>query len=193
MYMKQNDGVLEVITGPMFSGKTAELLKRIKILEIAGIKTLVVKPKFDTRFSKTELVSRTGAKIDAVPIDKATDILKLWDHKYKAVAIDEVNFIDNGIMEVIDTLVMNGVRVICSGLEMDFLRRPFGIMPNVIAVADDVLKLKAVCVKCKCAAGFTFRKISNNELHVLGDSEYEARCRLCHIKGEAEKAAKSSK
>ncbi|EGV00240.1 thymidine kinase [Mycoplasmopsis columbina] len=188
MYLKSHgNGLLEVITGPMFSGKTEELLKRIKILEIADIKTLVVKPQFDTRFSENKLVSRTGGKIKAHNISKAKDILTLWNHTYKAVAIDEVNFLDKGLLKVIDKLVLNGVRVICSGLDMDFLRRPFGIMPQILSIADEVVKLKAVCVKCKTSAGFSFRKVKSTDLNLLGDSEYEARCRICHISGELEK------
>ncbi|WP_027121388.1 thymidine kinase [Mycoplasma leonicaptivi] len=187
MILKRPEGTLEVITGPMFSGKTEELLKRIKILEIAEINTIVFKPAFDTRFSHTEVVSRTGAKIKAHTIEKAKDILKIWNNEYKAVAIDEVNFLDEGIFEVIDTLVWNGVRVIVSGLDMDFLRRPFGVTPGLLSVADDIIKLKAVCLKCKSDAAFSFRKENNNNLNVLGDNEYEARCRKCHIQGEEDK------
>lgn len=189
MYLNRaKNGFLEVITGPMFSGKSEELLKRIKILEIAGIKTLVIKPKFDNRFSVTEIVSRTGAKHKAINVSQAKEILSHWKSNYKAVAIDEVNFLDETLFEVIDFLIMNGVRVICSGLDMDFLRRPFGIMPNIIAIADHVDKLKAVCWICKKDAGFSFRQTSNQELNFLGDSEYQARCRICHIKGEKEKS-----
>ncbi|WP_027334570.1 thymidine kinase [Mycoplasmopsis felifaucium] len=184
MYLKSGSGQLEVITGPMFSGKTEELLKRIKILEIAGIKTLIIKPQFDSRFSQNEIVSRTGAKINAINVNKASEILDYYDSSYKAVAIDEVNFLDESLMDVIDQLIYKGTRVICSGLDMDFLRRPFGIMPQVLAVADSVTKLKAVCLSCKSDAGFSYRKIQNNDTFVLGDSEYEARCRICHIKGE---------
>ncbi|WBP84357.1 thymidine kinase [Mycoplasmopsis edwardii] len=191
MTLKKPEGTLEVITGPMFSGKTEELLKRIKILEIAEIDTLVFKPAFDTRFDETKIVSRTGAKTKAVVIKESKEILEHWTPKYKAVAIDEVNFIDEGIFKVIDKLVLNGVRVIVSGLDMDFLRRPFGVTPGLLAVADEIKKLKAVCLVCKSDAAFSFRKESNNELNVLGDNEYEARCRRCHILGEKEKAKKN--
>ncbi|WP_027120742.1 thymidine kinase [Mycoplasmopsis lipofaciens] len=191
MLLKNSEGFLQVITGPMFSGKTEELLKRIKILQIAEIETLVVKPKFDNRFSETELVSRTGAKIKAKNIEKADDILKLWNNKYRAVAIDEINFLNEDIIPVIEELLLKGVNVICSGLDMDFLRRPFGITPKLLAIADKVTKLKAVCLKCKKNAGFSFRKINVNDLNCLGDETYEARCRICHIKGEEEKIKKS--
>ncbi|TDV24288.1 thymidine kinase [Mycoplasmopsis mustelae] len=190
MNLKRPDGILEVITGPMFSGKTEELLKRLKILEIAEIKTIVFKPNIDTRFDKNKIVSRTGAKYKAIVIKKSTEILDHWNNEYKAVAIDETNFMDDGIFDVIDKLVLNGVRVIVSGLDMDFLRRPFGVMPGLLAIADDISKLKAVCLQCKTDAAFSFRKDKNQELNMVGDSEYEARCRKCHINGEKQKHRK---
>ncbi|WP_416737971.1 thymidine kinase [Mycoplasmopsis meleagridis] len=193
MYLNfKNTGLLEVITGPMFSGKTEELIKRIKILEIAGIKTLVIKPKFDTRFSKSKIVSRTGSSIEAINIDKSKDILKFWNPSFQAVAIDETNFFDKGLLKVIDKLILQNIRVICSGLDMDFLRRPFGIMPQILSIADKIDKLKAVCVICKNSAGFSFRKIVSNEINLLGNNEYEAKCRICHIKGEFEKRNNNS-
>ncbi|MGZ9755748.1 thymidine kinase [Mycoplasma sp. 394] len=190
MNLKRPEGTLEVITGPMFSGKTEELLKRLKILEIAEVKTMVFKPHFDTRFDKNKIVSRTGAKTKAIVIKQSKDIIDHWNPEYRAVAIDETNFLDDGIFEVIDKLVLSGVRVIVSGLDMDFLRRPFGVMPGLLAIADDICKLKAVCLQCKSDAAFSFRKDVNNELNVLGDSEYEARCRRCHILGEKQKYKK---
>ncbi|MBT1316486.1 thymidine kinase [Mycoplasmopsis bovis] len=188
MYLKSGLGQLEVITGPMFSGKTEELLKRINILKIAGINSLVIKPKFDTRFSEDEIVSRTGARHKAINVANSKEILKYWNPDYMCVAIDEVNFMDEDILTVIDELIIKGVRVICSGLDMDFKRRPFDVMARVLASADNILKLKAVCLECKSDAGFSFRKIKSDELNLLGDSEYEARCRVCHIRGEAKKA-----
>ncbi|AMD81089.1 thymidine kinase [Mycoplasmopsis canis PG 14] len=187
MTLKKPEGTLEIITGPMFSGKTEELLKRIKILEITEINTMVFKPSFDTRFDAKKIVSRTGAKTKAIVIKNSKEILDHWNEEYKAVAIDEVNFLDEGIFEVIDKLVLSGVRVIASGLDMDFLRRPFGVTPGLLAIADEVKKLKAVCLVCKSDAAFSFRKENNEQLNVLGDQEYEARCRRCHILGENEK------
>lgn len=187
MRLKKPEGTLELITGPMFSGKTEELLKRIKILEIAEIKTLVFKPSFDTRFDAQKVVSRTGAQVNAIVIKEAKEILNYWNKDYKSVAIDEINFLDEGIFDVIDHLVLNGVRVIASGLDMDFLRRPFGVTPGLLAVADEVKKLKAVCLVCKSDAAFSFRKEDSQELNMLGDLEYEARCRKCHIIGQKAK------
>ncbi|WP_322901577.1 thymidine kinase [Mycoplasmopsis felis] len=187
MNLKRPEGTLEIITGPMFSGKTEELLKRLKILEIAEVNTIVFKPSFDVRFDENKIVSRTGAKTNAIVIKESSEILKYWNSEFKAVAIDEVNFLDDGIFKVIDKLVLNGVRVIISGLDMDYLRRPFGVTPGLLAIADDITKLKAVCLLCKSDAAFSFRKENNNNLNFLGDSEYEARCRKCHILGENNK------
>ncbi|WP_322900657.1 thymidine kinase [Mycoplasmopsis felis] len=187
MNLKRPEGTLEIITGPMFSGKTEELLKRLKILEIAEVNTIVFKPSFDVRFDENKIVSRTGAKTNAIVIKESSEILKHWNSEFKAVAIDEVNFLDDGIFKVIDKLVLNGVRVIISGLDMDYLRRPFGVTPGLLAIADDITKLKAVCLLCKSDAAFSFRKENNNNLNFLGDSEYEARCRKCHILGENNK------
>ncbi|MCU9931515.1 thymidine kinase [Mycoplasmopsis felis] len=187
MNLKRPEGTLEIITGPMFSGKTEELLKRLKILEIAEVNTIVFKPSFDVRFDENKIVSRTGAKTNAIVIKESSEILKYWNSGFKAVAIDEVNFLDDGIFKVIDKLVLNGVRVIISGLDMDYLRRPFGVTPGLLAIADDITKLKAVCLLCKSDAAFSFRKENNNDLNFLGDSEYEARCRKCHILGENNK------
>ncbi|MBU4689643.1 thymidine kinase [Mycoplasma zalophidermidis] len=181
-------GWLEVITGPMFSGKTEELLKRVNTLKWAEVNTLVIKPTFDSRFSDSELVSRTGAKLKSQNVKNSKEILEIWSPEYRAVAIDEMNFFDENLPEVIEYLLAKDVNVLVSGLDLDFLRKPFGITPHIIAIADEVSKLKAVCVVCKRPAGFSFRKISNQDLNVLGDSEYEARCRQCHIKGEKEKA-----
>lgn len=187
MNLKRPEGTLEIITGPMFSGKTEELLKRLKILEIAEVNTIVFKPSFDVRFDENKIVSRTGAKTNAIVIKESSEILKYWNSEFKAVAIDEVNFLDDGIFKVIDKLVLNGVRVIISGLDMDYLRRPFGVTPGLLSIADDITKLKAVCLLCKSDAAFSFRKENNNNLNFLGDSEYEARCRKCHILGENNK------
>lgn len=187
MNLKRPESTLEIITGYMFSGKTEELLKRLKILEIAEVNTIVFKPSFDVRFDENKIVSRTGAKTNAIVIKESSEILKYWNSEFKVVAIDEVNFLDDGIFKVIDKLVLNGVRVIISGSDMDYLRRPFGVTPGLLAIADDITKLKAVCLLCKSDAAFSFRKENNNDLNFLGDSEYEARCRKCHILGENNK------
>lgn len=180
MYLENPKGTLEVITGPMFAGKTEELIKRVKILTIAKIKTLVIKPTYDTRFSFDNVVSRNGEYLKALNISKASEILKVQNDEYQVVAIDEVHFFDEEIIDVILKLIAKNIKVIVSGLDMDFARRPFGIMPHLLAIADEVVKLKAVCVVCHTTAGFSFRKLDSIEINLLGDDEYEARCRHCH-------------
>ncbi|MBN3535056.1 thymidine kinase [Mycoplasma procyoni] len=189
MYKKFSEGMIEVITGPMFSGKSDELLKRIRILGYANIKTLVIKPVFDNRFSENEIISRSGSKIATHNASSADEIRELFEKgNYKAVAIDEIHFFSKDILGLIGELADDGVRVIVSGLDMDYLRRPFGIMPSILAMAEHVTKLQAICVKCKNAATTSFRKGNSRSLKLLGDiEEYEARCRSCHIKGEFNK------
>ncbi|MGZ9413234.1 thymidine kinase [Mycoplasma sp. 480] len=186
MYKKFSEGMIEVITGPMFSGKSEELLKRIRILEYANIKTLVVKPHFDNRFAEDEIISRSGAKISTFNASTAEEIKELFNKKnYKAIAIDEVHFFGKDVLNLLSDLADDGVRVIVSGLDMDYLRRPFSIVPALLSMAENVTKLQAVCVKCKNAASTSFRKINSKNVKLLGDTEeYEARCRSCHIKGE---------
>lgn len=186
MFLKYNDGTIEIITGPMFAGKSEELLKRIKMLKIAKIPTLVMKPKFDSRFDQNKIVSRNRLNIDAINVNCSEDIWKHYNN-HLAVAIDEVHFFGEWIIDVVLKLRTKGVRVIISGLDMDYLRMPYGVTPKLLAIADNVSKLKAICVICHSAAGFTFRKILSEEQNVLGDSEYDARCWHCHQKGMLEK------
>ncbi|UUM19980.1 MULTISPECIES: thymidine kinase [unclassified Mycoplasma] len=180
MYWKDTKGSLEVITGPMFAGKSAELIKRLTILKIAQVKFLVFKPDFDTRFGNDVIVSRTGSNVKAISIARANDIWKYWDDQIKAIAFDEVHFFDEGIFEVVEKLISKGVRVIVSGLDMDFAGKSFLITSELLAQADYVSKLKAVCMKCFEQASLSYRKVKSKERHLLGDSEYEARCRQCH-------------
>lgn len=196
MYRKYSEGMIEIITGPMFSGKSDELLKRIVILNFAGINTLVIKPKIDKRFSENKIVSRTGAEMDTLIADNVQEIKNIinkFSHKkYKAIAIDEVQFFNKELIELANELADSGWRVILSGLDTDYLRRPFGIIPELMSIAEHVTKLQAVCVLCKNAASTTFRKSLKSGLKVIGDTEdYEARCRVCHIKGEYAKLNKS--
>ncbi|AWX69298.1 thymidine kinase [[Mycoplasma] anseris] len=185
MYKTFNEGMIEVIVGPMFSGKSEELLKRLRILEYAKFKSLVVKPVFDKRFSETEIVSRCGVRHKTHTIENANqiyDLLKQDD--YQAVLIDEANFFGNDLIEVADNLANKGLLVIISGLDQDYKRRPFGPMPQLMAIAERVTKLQAICVVCQHAASTSFRKIESDETQVLGNfNEYEARCRKCHNKG----------
>ena len=185
MYRKYSDGIIEVITGPMFSGKSEELIKRIRILYYAEIPTLVIKPKIDNRFSKNEIISRNGTSIISYSASDTKEIKKLFQSKkYKALVIDEIQFFDESLIEYIDELANNGIRVIACGLDQDYKRRPFNIMANLMAISDDVLKLKAVCLICKNAASCSFRTSATDNTIEIGDTDkYEARCRQCHQKG----------
>lgn len=185
MYKKISDGTIEVITGPMFSGKSDELIKRIRTLSYANVKTLAVKPRIDSRFSTNEIVSRAGTKIPTYVVETVADIKSLFEKsKYKAIAIDEAQFFDKDLVPYVEELANQGIRVIICGLDQDYLRRPFGVMPSLLAMAEHITKLQAICVICKNAASTTFRTIKSNKLKVIGDlDEYEARCRICHNKG----------
>ena len=183
MYHQYSEGIIEVITGPMFSGKTEELIKRIRILAYAGIKTLIIKPQFDNRFANNALVSRSGVTMETHCATTVADIAKLLEQAdYRALVIDEVQFFDKTLLAFVDAAANRGIRVIVSGLDQNFRREPFGIMPQLLAMAENVTKLKAVCLACKNAAACTLRKTSAQEEVALGDTtEYEARCRRCHV------------
>lgn len=187
MFRRYSGGTLEVITGPMFSGKTEELLKRINILKYANIKTLIVKPKFDVRFGEDVIKSRNSISVTALNVETGDDLIELFKkQKYDAVAIDEIHFFKEDLLEVINYLTSKKVRVIVAGLDQDYLRRPFGIVPSLLAMAEEVTKLKAVCIKCKLDASCSYRVVKNSDINYLGDSEsYEARCRKCHVAGDA--------
>ncbi|MBG0730566.1 thymidine kinase [Mycoplasma sp. 'Moose RK'] len=184
MYKKFFEGLIEVITGPMFSGKSDELIKRVRILSYANIKTLVIKPLIDDRFSKCEIVSRSGLRIPTYSAQTTKEIKELFGlEKYQAIAIDEIQFFDSEVVEFLDQLANKGIRVIVSGLDQDFRRRPFGNLPNLMAIAESVTKLQAVCVICKRAATTSARKTNSDQQTLIGDNfEYEARCRACHHK-----------
>ncbi|AJC50074.1 thymidine kinase [Mycoplasma flocculare] len=182
MYKKFFDGVIEVITGPMFSGKSDELIKRIKILTYADIKTLVIKPKIDNRFSECEIVSRSGLRIPTFSARTTQEIKYLFaQNNYQAIAIDEIQFFDDEIVSFLDEIANKGIRVIVSGLDQDFRRKPFGSLPNLMAIAENVTKLQAVCSLCKRAATTSARRSKIGSQTLIGDqTEYEARCRACH-------------
>lgn len=183
MYRKYPEGMIEVITGPMFSGKSEELIKRINILSYGKINTLVVKPAISTRWDKHRIVSRAGSSVKTINVKNAKEILTKWSSEYQAVAIDEVQFFDQKIVDVVLFLVDKDVRVIISGLDKNYLNKPFGVMPQLLAIADKVDKLAAVCVICGDAASNTFRKSGGKNLIQVGDKEYEARCRKCYLLG----------
>ncbi|RIV16713.1 thymidine kinase [Mycoplasmopsis gallopavonis] len=182
MFYKYPKGSLEVITGPMFAGKSAELIKRIKIWKIAGVETTVFKPQFDTRFSEQDIVSRTGSKVQAISIQNPQEVWNFIDKNTQAVAFDEVHFFKIEICQEIIKMLHKGIRVVVSGLDMDFEGKSFDTTAELLALCDHALKLKAVCMSCKGQANMSYRKVNSKERHLLGDSEYEARCRICHKK-----------
>ena len=184
MYRKYSDGIIEVITGPMFSGKSEELIKRIRILSYAEIPTLVIKPSIDNRFSNTDIISRNGTSIKSYSVSTTEEIKELFNQKkYKALVVDEIKFFDLSLIDFLDQLANKGIRIIACGLDQDYLRRPFQIVANLMAIADSIDKLKAVCLVCKRAASCSYRKSTSNNTIEIGDTDmYEARCRECHVK-----------
>ena len=188
MYGPKNHGWVEVIIGPMYSGKSEELIRRIRRIKIAKQKVQVFKPEIDNRYSKVDVVSHCGDKVDAVPVKDSTQILGLLDDDTQVVAIDEVQFFDKGIIDVITTLADNNKRVICAGLDMDFRGVPFGPIPTLLAVAEFIDKIQAICMVCGNPATRTQRLINGkpakyeDPIVLIGALEsYEARCRKCHI------------
>ncbi|WP_434336895.1 thymidine kinase [Mesomycoplasma conjunctivae] len=184
MYKKFFEGIIEVITGPMFSGKSDELIKRVRTLSYANINTLVVKPKIDDRWTTHEIVSRSGARIPTFNVQDTQEIKALFEQgDYQAIAVDEIQFFENEIIKYLDDLANKGIRVIASGLDQDYARNPFGPLPQLMAIAESVTKLQAICNICKRAATTSARIINSKEQTFIGDSEeYQARCRACHGK-----------
>ena len=173
-------GSIEVICGSMFSGKTEELIRRMKRAQFAKQKVAIYKPCIDVRYSEDQVVSHDAHSIPSVPIDTPTKMLEI-SSDVEVVGIDEAQFFDNSIIEVVQTLANRGVRVIIAGLDTDFLGKPFGPMPALMAVAEDIQKVHAICVKCGSPANHSHRLSKNNELVVLGETDiYEPLCRHCY-------------
>jgi thymidine kinase len=184
---RHTKGSIELVCGSMFSGKTEELIRRIRRAIIAKQKVQVFKPAIDRRFHVQQVTSHNGIGVDAYPVATSAEINQNLDPQTTVVAVDEVQFFDEGIIEICETLADRGVRVICAGLDMDFRGEPFGPMPQIMARAEDVLKLHAICVKCGDEASRTQRLIDghpaayDDPVVLVGASEvYEARCRECH-------------
>lgn len=188
MDIQLKEGWVEVICGCMFAGKTEELIRRLKRLEYAKKSYLLFKPKIDNRYSEKEVVSHNLNKKNSIIIENADDLVKnLPSSLPYAVAIDEVQFFGNDIIDVIQNLANKGVRVIVAGLDTDFRGEPFGIMPTLLSIAEDVTKLHAICQVCGNLASRTQRLINgrpasyNDPIIMVGAKEqYEARCRHCH-------------
>lgn len=179
-------GRIEVICGSMFSGKTEELIRRMKRAKFARQKVEIFKPAIDTRYSECDVVSHDQNVITSTPVDSSASIL-LMASDIDVVGIDEAQFFDEGLVAVCNELASRGVRVIIAGLDMDFRGIPFGPIPALCAVADEVLKVHAICVKCGNLAYLSHRLVSGERRVLLGEqSEYEPLCRECYSKATAE-------
>jgi thymidine kinase len=187
MRHRYNGGWIEIVCGSMFSGKTEELIRRVRRARIAKQKVQVFKPALDQRYHAEQVASHDGLQWEAVPVSNAREILERLEPDTTVVAVDEAQFFDWELSEVCNHLAERGVRVILAGLDMDFRGEPFGPMPLLMAEAEEVTKLQAICVTCGAPASRTQRLIDgrpaafDDPVILVGGSEsYEARCRHCH-------------
>ena len=184
-------GRIEVVCGSMFSGKTEELIRRMKRAEFARQKVEIFKPAIDTRYSEEDDVSHDQHSIPSTPIDSSSSIL-LLSSDIDVVGIDEAQFLDDRLPEVCNELANRGVRVIVAGLDMDFKGVPFGPMPALCAIADEVTKVHAICVRCGNLAYVSHRLVDNDKRVLLGETnEYEPLCRECYQKALSEEHPKT--
>jgi len=175
-------GSIEVITGSMFSGKTEELIRRLRRAQFAGLRVEIFKPSLDNRYSETRVVSHDDKSIVSTPVDNPSSILLLAGD-VDVVGIDEAQFFDSSITEVCTSLADSGVRVLVAGLDMDFMGKPFGPMPSLLAVAEYVTKVHAICMRCGNLAQNSFRKSEEEQVVLLGEKNlYEPLCRKCYNK-----------
>ena len=175
-------GRIEVICGSMFSGKTEELIRRLKRAEFARQSVEIFKPSIDTRYAEQDVVSHEGNSIPSTPVDSSASILLLGSDT-DVVGIDEAQFFDENLIDVCNELANRGTRVIVAGLDLDFKGVPFGPMPGLCAVADEVTKVHAICVKCGNLAYVSHRTVLNDKRVLLGEKEeYEPLCRCCYQK-----------
>lgn len=188
MYRPVNHGYIEVVVGPMYSGKSEELIRRLKRAKIAKQNIMVFKPHIDDRYSKKDVVSHGGDSIEAIPIKEAVNIYDLIDEHVQVVGIDEVQFFDDEIVTIAVDLANKGVRVIAAGLDMDFKGEPFGPTPRLLAVAEFADKIQAICSVCGQPATRSQRLIDGKParyddpiIKVGAVESYEARCRKCHV------------
>ncbi len=180
-------GWIEVICGSMFSGKTEELIRRLKRAKIAKQKVEIFKPIIDTRYDEENVVSHDENAILSTPVESSSQIL-LYTNDVDVVGIDEAQFFDSELISVCNKLADSGVRVIVAGLDMDYLGKPFGPLPALLAVAEYVTKVHAICMSCGNLAQYSHRTIGNDKLVVLGEKEsYEPLCRVCYNKAVKKK------
>ncbi len=181
-YSDRKKGWVEVIAGSMFSGKTEELIRRLKRVQIAGRKTEIFKPSIDVRYHETDIVSHDSSRLISTPVDNPYNILLLATG-VEVVGIDEAQFFDDGIIDVVEKLARSGTRVIVAGLDMDYQGKPFGSMPELLARAEFITKLHAICARCGDPANYSHRIPKIEDKVLLGEKDvYEPRCRACFYK-----------
>lgn len=179
-------GTIEVVAGSMFSGKTEELIRRLKRAKIAKQKVEIYKPMVDVRYSETEVVSHDENAIRSTPVENSANILLLAGD-VDVIGIDEAQFFDKGLIDVVTKLANMGIRVIVAGLDMDFKGVPFGPIPGLMAVADYITKVHAICVRCGSIAQFSHRLSEKEQVVLLGEKDiYEPLCRSCYNKAKSE-------
>ncbi len=182
-FKAQRAGWIEVICGSMFSGKTEELIRRLKRAKIANQKVEIFKPKIDVRYDDVKIVSHDSNYIESTPIDHSSQLLELTK-EVNVVGVDEAQFFDNDLAEVCQELALRGCRVIAAGLDMDFRGKPFGPIPDLLAVAEYITKVHAICQHCGNLATHSYRLIQEGDTVLLGEKEsYEPRCRTCYKMG----------
>jgi thymidine kinase len=175
-------GSVEVITGSMFSGKTEELIRRLRRAQFAGLKVEIFKPSLDNRYSENRVVSHDEKSIVSTPVDNSAAIL-LMAGNVDVIGIDEAQFFDNSIVDVCNKLADNGVRVVVAGLDMDFMGNPFGPIPALLSVSEYITKVHAICMTCGSLAHYSFRKSDEAQVVLLGEKDkYEPLCRDCYNK-----------
>ena len=173
-------GSIEVITGSMFSGKTEELIRRLRRAQFAGLKVEIFKPSLDNRYSETKIVSHDEKSINSTPVDNPSAIL-LLSGGVDVIGIDEVQFFDNSIVDVCNRLADDGQRILIAGLDMDFMGNPFGPMPALLSIAEYITKVHAICMRCGNLAQYSFRKSEEEQVVLLGEKNlYEPLCRSCY-------------
>jgi len=181
MYRRRPEGWVEVICGPMFSGKSEELIRRVARYKIARIAVQVFKPRVDDRFAEAEVVSHSALKVEAEPVDGSLELLRAVRGSTQVIGVDEGQFFDDGLVEIVDNLAAKGKQVIVAGLDTDYLRRPFEPIPTLCDRAEYVTKVLAVCHSCGGPGMYTQRIVRSDDLVVLGaGGAYEARCRMCY-------------
>jgi thymidine kinase len=181
MYRRPDQGWVEVICGPMFSGKSEELIRRITRYQIARLPVQTFKPAIDDRYGLTMVVSHSSLSVDAEPVGSSEELVRKVEARTRVVGVDEGQFFDDELVEAVEHLARLGKHIIVAGLDLDYLARPFGPIPRLMTRAEYVSKMLAVCHRCGGPGMFTQRVIESEDLVVLGATDaYEARCRLCY-------------